>query len=118
VRAGKNLSGSQRHQCKKCKHYFTPEPRPKGFPTSIRNSALRLYLEGNGLRRIGRLLGVAHQTVANWTAAAQAQLGPAPQPAQSAVIELDELFTFVQNKKTKFMLSLPWIAPPVASSVG
>lgn len=118
VKAGKNASGSQRYQCKKCKHYNTTDPKPKGHGTSLRLAALKLYLEGNGLRRIGRFLGVTHQTIANWINAAHSQLPPAPQPLQSTVIELDELFTFVQSKKTKFTLLLPWIAPRAVSSVG
>ena len=118
VKAGKNASGSQRYQCKHCKGYVTPAPKPKGHAPSLQTMALKLYLEGNGLRRIGRLLGVAHQTVTNWINRTHAHLTPAPQPVQSAVIELDELFTFVQSKKTKFTLSQRWIAPRVVSSVG
>jgi hypothetical protein len=51
------------------------------------------------LRRIGRLLDVTHQAVANWINRTHAQLNSAPPLIQSAVIELDELFTFVQSKK-------------------
>jgi hypothetical protein len=59
-------------------------------------------LEGNGFRRIGRLLGVNHQTVANWVAVAAAEVPtPPPQPADSGVIELDELYTFIGQKKTE-----------------
>ncbi|MCA1606834.1 MAG: IS1 family transposase [Acidobacteria bacterium] len=102
VKAGLNSSGSQRYQCKVCKHYTTLQPKPEGYPAETRRNALRLYLEGNGLRRIGRLLEVTHQTVANWINTAQAHLPPAPpQPPHSSVIELDELYTFVGKKKTK-----------------
>ena len=119
IKAGLNRSGSQRYQCKVCKHYTTPAPKPNGYADATRRQALRLYLEGNGLRRIGRILEVAHPTVANWVNAAHARLnGPAPQPQESAVIELDELFTFVGQKKKKFTSPPPWIGPLAASSVG
>jgi hypothetical protein len=63
---------------------------------------LRLYLEGNGLRRIGRLLQVHHQTVANRILARHATLPTHPaQPPGAAVVELDELYTFVGSKETK-----------------
>jgi transposase-like protein len=46
---------------------------------------IKLYLEGDGLRRIGRLLSVNHQSVANWVNSAHAQLrakwAEAPAPA-------------------------------------
>ena len=119
VKAGVNRSGSQRYRCKVCKHYSTLEPKPNGFPSEKHEQALKLYLEGNGLRRTGRLLEVTHQTVANWVNAAHHQLnGLPPQPAECAVIELDELFTYVGQKKTKFTFRPPWIERRVASWAG
>ena len=102
VKTGRNPSGSQRYACKTCEQVTTLEPQRNGYAPEVREQALRLYLEGNGFRRIGRLLGVNHQSVANWVAAAAAQVPTLPpQPAASAVIELDELFTFIGQKKTK-----------------
>ncbi len=102
VKAGRNRSGSQRYACKACHHYTTPTPQVNGHLLADHEQAVKLYLEGNGLRRIGRLLQVTHQTVANWLRAAHAQLPPSlPQPVNSAVIELDELYTLVGQKKTK-----------------
>ncbi len=106
VKAGFNRSGSQRYQCKACHRYTTPAPKLNGYSSEAHEQALKFYLEGNGLRRIGRYLRVAHQTVANWITAAHAQLPPpVPQPCTSAVTELDELYTFVRRKKTKSMWS-------------
>jgi transposase-like protein len=59
-----------------------------------------MYLDGMNLRRIGRHLGVNHQSVANWVKAHSDRLPPAPQPAEVDVVEMDELFTFIQEKKT------------------
>lgn len=100
IKAGRDPSESQRYTCKTCQRTHTPEPTPKGYPPELHEQALRLYLEGNGIRRIGRILGVNHQTVTNWiNAAAQVPSTP-PQPTESAVIQLDELYTFVGQKKT------------------
>lgn len=64
-------------------------------------AAIRLYVDGMNLRRIARHLGVVHQTVANWVAAQAASLPDTPpQPETVTVIEQDELYTFVEAKKT------------------
>ena len=100
VRSGFNRTGSQRLQCQACRRQYTPEPNPLGYDDKTREAALKLYLEGNGFRRIGRLLGVNHQSVANWVNAAHARL-PAEQVGEAAgPLEMDELFTFVGAKKS------------------
>jgi hypothetical protein len=69
---------------------------------------VRLYQEGVNFRRIGRVLGVNHQSVINWINSYHASL-PASEPALAApeVVELDELFTFVGSKKRKPTSSRP-----------
>jgi transposase-like protein len=52
------------------------------------------------LRRIGRQLGIHHQTVANWVRAYAEKLPDAPVPEQVKTAEMDELFTFIGEKKT------------------
>src|ERR1044071_5394000 len=74
VKSGFNRTGSQRLQCQSCRRQYTPEPNPLGYDEKTREAALKLYLEGNGLCRIGRLLGVNHQSVANWVTSAHARL--------------------------------------------
>jgi transposase len=66
----------------------------------MHQEAIRLYLEGGNLRRIGRHLGVDHMTVAAWVRQHADGLPSAPAPQSSAIAEMDELFTFVQAKKT------------------
>ncbi len=101
IKDGRNASGSQRYQCKHCKRRYTPEPKEKGYPEEIRLQAVQLYVDGNNLRRIARHLGVNHQSVANWVKAYAAQLPDAPLPEDLETVELDEMFPFVGEKKTK-----------------
>ena len=61
----------------------------------------QMYADGMNFRRIARHLGVNHQTVINWVNAYADQLPEQPtQPNNVGVVELDELFTFVGQKKT------------------
>ncbi|MCA1618124.1 MAG: hypothetical protein LC795_02175 [Acidobacteria bacterium] len=104
VKSGFNRTGSQRLQCQSCRRQYTPEPNPPGYDEKTREQALKLYLEGNGFRRIGLLLSVNHQSVANWVNSAHAQLraktGDVPAPEAAGTLEMDELFTFVGAKKS------------------
>lgn len=104
IKAGINASGSQRYLCKPCRHRYTPELRPIGYGDERHRQALQLYVDGLNFRRIGRILGGDHQTVANWAAAHARTLPDAPPlPATTArepppVCELDELYTFEGGK--------------------
>jgi hypothetical protein len=59
-----------------------------------------MYVDGINLRRIGRILGVNHQSVANWVKAHAGILPEAPVPAEVEHAELDEIFSFIGDKKT------------------
>jgi hypothetical protein len=58
-----------------------------------------MYVDGINLRRIARHLGVNHQSVVNWANARAAELPPAPVPDTVEKAEIDELFTFIGDKK-------------------
>lgn len=84
-----------------CRRYFTVERKPHGYDLALRKQALKLYLEGTSFRAIGRLLGVHHQSVSNWiTEAANALPTQITDTTPAETIELDELYTYVQQKKT------------------
>lgn len=100
-KAGRTAFGSQRYRCMACGRKYTPEPKAQGYPDEVRQRAVQMYVDGNNLRRIGRQLGVSPQSVANWVKAQAAQLPPAPLPSQVEVVEMDELHTFIERKKTK-----------------
>ena len=99
---GKTAFGSQKFRCHACQKNYVPQPKRRGHPASTRELALKMYVDGLGFRRIGRLLNVNPQSVANWIAAHHTALPPVPAvlPSETAdVIEMDELFTFVGEKK-------------------
>ena len=99
-KAGFNRSGSQRYRCGVCKRAYTPEPNPLGYSAETRMLAIRMYLEGNSQRAIGRILQVSPQSVANWIDIYVENLPPEQKPESVHTAELDELYTFIGNKKT------------------
>ena len=102
IRSGLNASGSQRFRCRVCDRIYTPAPSPNGYPDEVRRQAVKLYLEGMNLRRIGRILSVNHQSVTNWVNSYHASLPEASAPvATPQTLEVDEMFTFVGSKKRR-----------------
>ena len=61
-----------------------------------------MYVDGGNFRRIARHLKVNHQTVAFWVAQYAESLPEAPVPKVVKVAEMDEVFTFIGEKKRKF----------------
>jgi transposase-like protein len=96
VKAGRNHSGTRRYHCPACRRYFTPQPKEQGHGAAVHEQAVRLYLEGMSQRAIGRILGVVHQSVANWVAAAARALPDRVADTQpTETIEVDELESFI-----------------------
>ena len=60
-----------------------------------------MYVDGGNLRRIARHLKVSPQTVAYWVTDVAEAMPEAPLPPEVKEAEMDELFTFIRDKKTK-----------------
>ena len=99
-KAGKTEAGSQRYRCMYCGRKYTPEPKERGYSDEVRRQAIQMYVDGMNLRRIGRHLGIHHRTVSLWVKAHAASLPEAPLPEEVKEAEMDELFTFIGDKKT------------------
>ena len=98
---GYTKAGSQRYRCYHCGCSYTPEKKAQGYGKALRQKAIKMYIDGSGLRRTGRQLGVHHQTVANWAKEQAEQLAETPVPAEVKTAEFDELFTYIGDKKTE-----------------
>ena len=91
--------------CKLCNKRYTPNPKQQGYPDEMRQAAVEMYVDDTNFRAIGRRLKINHQTAINWIKAHAANVPTKPPIMEGPVetAELDELFTFVGDKKTKFM---------------
>lgn len=92
-RDGYTAAGSQRYRCKLCGYRYTPNPQDRGYDEEVRTQALTLHLEGISLREIARLLGVNHQSVANWINAYANHLPQTLPPSILEIAELDGFYT-------------------------
>jgi transposase-like protein len=107
IKTGKNRSGTQRILCRNCGRTYTFEPKPRGYAEQVREKAVRMCIEGNNFRLIGRLLAVNHQSVVNWVNAYHEKMKhQVSVPPNSEAIEMDELWTFVEKKKTRLISEL------------
>ena len=93
---GKNR-GAQRYHCQACRRTFQTLCRGKDL--ALKEQAQKLYLEGLGLRAIGRILRVHHKTPSRWLVQATGQLSVnQPKTEACSLIEVDELCSFVAKK--------------------
>jgi transposase-like protein len=92
--------GRQRYKCKSCGYYYTVVKKSDVKPEEVRRMALELYLEGVGFRGIGRLLRISFGTVYQWIRKWGGQVDLPVRNGSISIVELDELHSYVMQKKT------------------
>jgi transposase-like protein len=90
----------QRYKCKECNFRYTVPSGSNAKPRYLRKLALQLYLEGQGFRSIGRILGVSNVTVLNWIRAFGKQVTELKDSKPVMCTEMDEMHTYIGHKKT------------------
>ena len=100
IRKNGHRRGKQNYQCKKCDRQFITEPSRVGYPISVQENCLKMYVNGMGFRAIERVTGVNHNTVIRWVRKSANALSNAPEMSEiPEITEIDELQTFVGKKK-------------------
>jgi transposase-like protein len=96
--------GKQNYICVDCQRQFLDSYQTqKGYSDELKQECLTMYVNGMGLRAIGRVKKIHHVTIMNWVRAVGELLPNAYDPETIPQVgELDELETFVGHKKTKF----------------
>ncbi len=111
-KAGKR-AGCQRFYCRDCHYYYTVSQRSTTKPLTIKRLAIEMYLEGLGFRAIGRLLNISYGTVYQWVKSLGTQALDLKKEKNSVqIVELDELHTYIQSKKTTVgygLLLIDWV---------
>ncbi len=93
------VGGRQRFKCHDCGYNYTVEIKSTASSASVKRQALQLYLEGLGFRSIGRFLGVSHVSVQKWIKKFGQDLEDLKSENEISIVELDEMHTYIGNKK-------------------
>ena len=102
IKAGKTRAGGQIYKCKQCGKTYTPKPKERKYSEEIKKQAIKLYMEGNSGRAVGRILGISKNTCLYWIKKYAKKIEEKNASNERVkVIEMDELYTYTE-KKTKF----------------
>ncbi|MGL4880262.1 MAG: IS1 family transposase [Waterburya sp.] len=98
--------GKQNYICVDCQRQFIDDyQESQGYSDNIRHECLTMYVNGMGLRAIGRVKKIHHTTILNWLKQVGELLPDAYAPETIPQVgELDELETFIGCKKNKIWL--------------
>ena len=100
IKAGKTKAGSQRYKCKICGKYYITNAQERTYSEEVKKQAIKLYMEGNSGRAVGRILGIGKNMCLYWIRKYAKKIEPKKAPnARVKVIEMDELYSFVERKK-------------------
>ena len=99
-----NKRGKQNYLCVPCgRQFITEHNQNRGYSDEFKRECLKLYVNGLGFRAIERVKGVHHTTVMVWVKEVGELLPNAYAPQKTPQVgELDELETFIGQKKTRF----------------
>ena len=113
-----HIRGYQRYRCKGCGCQFT-ETKRRGMHPALKSLAIVLYgFCGLSMGKIARIFKVSTVAVLKWVRSSTQGLEPIEPTAESGIVMLDELWHFVNGKKTKFGSGEPLTGYRVALSDG
>ena len=99
VKSG-HVLGKQRWWCRACRYQFTKTNGP-GTSDIAKRAAVSLYGHGLSFRTVACLLGTTAQSVLRWVCGYVDQYCTKPEPGEAVVIEMDEMWHFLNCKSNK-----------------
>lgn len=97
-----HIRGLQRYKCKNCVYQFTKTKR-RGVHPALRSFAIVLYAFcGVSMGKIAQLFKVSTVAVLKWIRAAALSAEASSPVASSDIVMIDEMWHFVNGKKTKY----------------
>lgn len=112
-----NHHGKQRYKCKECNCQYTQE-QPRGKSPEIKCLAIILYVWGLSFRAIASIVKVSPKAVFNWVKTFGIATYEKPKLERDVIIELDEMWHFLNFKKTSSGFGKHTVAIQVSSLTG
>jgi len=101
VKNGKTANKKQKYLCKDCRKQFITNYTYRGCRTFIRSLILKMTLNSSGIRDISRVLEVSTNTVQKLLLKESRKIPDVRVPTHAKTVELDEFWSFVQNKSNQ-----------------
>ena len=98
---GRKANGKQNFLCAACKKQFQQQYYNKGCSPEIRRLVVKMLIRNCGLRDIQYITGVHRQTVLNILEQKVEQLSFRHWQSSYDLVQIDELYSFVESKKNK-----------------
>jgi len=117
VKSG-HTRGFQRYKCKECGCQFT-DTKPRGVPAALKSLGIVLYAYcGVSMGKIAGICNVSTVAVLKWMRAAALEVKSNSSVSQSDIVMIDEMWHFVNGKKTKYGFGEPLMGYRVNLSDG
>ncbi|MDE0401168.1 MAG: IS1 family transposase [Candidatus Poribacteria bacterium] len=96
-----HIDERQRYKCKDCNYQWIENPIYTGRPLAEKALAVFLYCDGLSMNAIAKMLQASPSTILDWIRnfAGEHAKPPQPQEATAVVLELDEMWHYVNKKK-------------------
>lgn len=92
-----SVRGVRRRKCKSCGFLFTRSEMVRK-PLSVKLMAVALYLHGVSMNAIAKWTGVSTPAVLKWIRNHAKEHCPKPTPGEATIVELDEMWHFLEKK--------------------
>ncbi len=104
IKHGRDKRGVQRFLCHDCHATFQKLEDDRSYTEDFKSQVLASYHERASMRGVSRIFGISRETLNGWLKKAK-NLPPLTAPLRPAtegdVLELDELWSFVHQRKNK-----------------
>ena len=115
-----HINERQRYKCKACNYQWIEDRIYRGRPLAEKALAVFLYCHGLSMNAIAKMLQASPSTILEWIRnfAGEHAKTPHPQQTTAVVLELDEMWHYVKEKKTNSGFGKLCVVIPENSSLG
>ena len=115
-----HINERQRYKCKDCDYQWIEDPIYRGRPLAEKALAVFLYCHGLSMNAIAKMLQASPSTILEWIRNFAGEHAKTPQTEKTTavVLELDEMWHYVKDKKTDAGFGKLCVVIPENASLG